>query len=265
VRTSVCQFAPVRDVAENLAAVERLARRAAAGGAQLVVFPEASMYHCMSPADELRDAAQPLDGPFVTGLASAARSTGATLVVGMYEARPDGQPFNTVVAVAPDGVVARHRKFLVYDAFGFRESDYVAVAEPAADLFDVGGLTVGLVTCYEIRFPECSRRLVDAGADVLAVSSAWPVGPGKEDHFTTMVRARALENTVFVAAAGDCSPTMVGHSQIIDPLGYQLAGLPNEEGEAGCDLDPERLVRARQTLPVLAQRRQHLAGMLTAV
>jgi len=265
VRTSVCQFAPVRDVTANLATIKQLTQRAAAGGAQLVVFPEASMYQCMSQAEELAAAAQPLDGPFVAGLTAAARSARATLVVGMYEAGPAGKPFNTVVAVDPDGIVARHRKFLVYDAFGFRESDYVEVAEPAADLFDVGGLTIGLVTCYEIRFPECARRLIDAGADVLAVSSAWPVGPGKEDHFTTMVRARALENTVFVAAAGDCSPTMVGHSQIIDPLGYQLAGLPNEAGEAGCDLDPERLARARRTLPVLAQRRQHLVGMLTAV
>jgi predicted amidohydrolase len=265
VRTSVCQFAPGSSVDENLATITRLAQKAAAGGAQLVVFPEASMHQCMSPANELREAAEPLDGPFVTALSDTARSLGATLVVGMYEARPDGKPFNTVVAVGPDGLVARHRKFLVYDAFGFRESDYVEVAEPSADLFSVGGLTVGLITCYEIRFPECARRLVDAGADVLAVSSAWPVGPGKEEHFTTMVKARALENTVFVAAAGDCSPTMVGRSQIIDPLGYQLAGLPNEAGEAGCDLDPDRLVRARLTLPVLAQRRQHLAGILTAV
>jgi predicted amidohydrolase len=265
VRISVCQFAPGHSVEENLATVARLAREARSTGAQLAVFPEASMYQCMSPAAELRNAAEALDGPFVTALAQLARTLDLTLVVGMYEASRAAKPFNTVVAVGPDGLLARHRKFLVYDAFGFRESDYVEVAEPATDVFPVGEFTVGLITCYEVRFPECARRLVDAGADVLAVSSAWPIGPGKEDHFTTMAKARALENTVFVAAAGDCSPTMVGRSHALDPLGYQLAGLANEPGHAGCELDPGRLVRARDTLPVLAQRRQQLTDVIPAV
>jgi predicted amidohydrolase len=265
VRISVCQFAPAHDVQENLVTIAGLAGEASATGAQLAVFPEAAMYHCMSPAPELQAAAEPLDGPFVAALTDLARSLGLVLVVGMYEVSGEEKPYNTVVAVGPDGMLARHRKYLVYDAFGFRESDYVEVARPAADTFAVGGLTVGLITCYEVRFPECARRLVDAGADLLAVSSAWPIAQGKEDHFVTMVRARALENTVYVAASGDCSPTMVGRSHVIDPLGYQLAGLGNEPGQAGCELDPGRLARARETLPVLAQRRHHLLDASPAV
>lgn len=262
VQVSVCQFAPGRDVSVNLARIEELARQAAASGAVLAVFPEAAMYQCMSPAEELAAAAEDLDGPIVTALTNVAAATGLVLVVGMYERRPQGRPYNTVVAVGSRGLVAHHRKFLVYDAFGFRESELIEVGEARTDLFEVGDLRVGMVTCYEVRFPECARSLVDAGADLIAVSSAWPIGQGKEDHFATMVRARALENTVYVAASGDCSPSMVGRSHIIDPLGYQLAGLANESGHAVADIDAGRLARARQTLPVLEQRTRHLGQQL---
>ena len=261
-RVSVCQYAPDTDISANLASIADLARQASASGAQLAVFPEAAMYPCLSAPADLQVASQELDGPFVTVLTEIARSAGMVLVVGMHERRAEGKPFNTVVAVGPEGLLGHHRKFLVYDAFGSRESDLVEVAEAQTDLFEVGDLTIGLITCYEVRFPECARGLVDAGADLLVVCSAWPIGQGKEDHFLTMVRARALENTVYVAASGDCSPAMVGRSHVVDPLGYQLAGLANEPGHASADIDAGRLARARQTLPVLEQRRRHLGSAL---
>jgi deaminated glutathione amidase len=263
-RVSISQFAPVQDIHRNLDSIASLAQRASAAGAQLTVFPEAAMYQCMSPATELRTAAQPLDGPFVSAMTEIAQGSRMVLVAGMYEQNGDDKPFNTVVAVGPEGLLAHHRKFLVYDAFGFRESDLVEVAEPRADTFTIGGLTVGMITCYEVRFPECARALVDAGADLLVVSSAWPIGQAKEEQFVTMVRARAMENTVYVAASGDCSPTMVGRSHIVDPLGYQLAGLGNEPGQVSCDVEAERIARARETLPVLEQRRRHLLAAVPA-
>jgi len=258
VRIAVCQFAPTLDVATNSDVIATLAESAAADGARVVVFPEASMYQCMSSAAELQAASQPLDGPFVTGLSAVAAKADIVLVVGMYEESGGERPYNTLVVVGPKGLQGSHRKFLVYDAFGYQESDTVQVGTPRADIVDVDGFKLGLITCYEIRFPECARSLVDAGADVLVVSSAWPIGQGKEDHFMTMVRARALENTVYVAAAGDCSPTMVGRSHVVDPLGYQVAGLANEQGHVCADIDAGRIARARETLPVLEQRRLQL-------
>ena len=153
-RISVCQFAPGRDVPANLNSIAALARQASASGAELAVFPEAAMFQCMSPADKVGAVAQHLDGPFVRAMAEVACSTGVVLVVGMYERRAGGKPYNTVVAVGPDGLRAYHRKFLVYDAFGFRESDLVEVAAPRTDLFTVGDLLIGLITCYEVRFPR---------------------------------------------------------------------------------------------------------------
>lgn len=258
-RVAVCQFAPTGDVSANLKAISRLAEGAAVDGARLLAFPEAAMLQTMSSREELRAVAEPMDGPFVKDLTSIAAERDVVMTVGMYEDAGGDKPYNTVVVVGPDGLLTRHRKFMVYDAFGYRESDNVAVAAPQADVFEVDGVKVGLITCYEVRFPEVARSLVDRGADLLVVCSAWPIAPGKEDHFITMVRARALENTVYVAASGDCSEWMVGRSHVVDPLGYQTAGLATEPAYACADIDLARLARARRTLPVLEQRRLLLA------
>ncbi len=255
-RIAISQFGAGKDVAANLEEIDRLAAAAASSGARVALFPEGAMFECLSTADELSAAAQLLDGPFVAGLRDAAARYAITLVVGLFESRGPGErPYNTVVVVDGDGMVATHRKALLYDAFGYRESDSVEPAQLAADVFQVDGFRFGLMTCYEVRFPEVSRALVDAGAEVLLVSSAWPVGPAKEDHWTTMVKARAIENTVYVAAAGDCGPGLVGRSHVVDPLGYVLTGLAHEPGTACADVTAERLDAARRILPLLAQRR----------
>ncbi len=257
-RVAVCQLAPIRDVATNLEEISRLAGAAARDGARLLVFPEAAMFQTVSSREELRNVAESLDGPFVKDLSAIAAELDVAMTVGMYEDSGGDRPYNTVVVVGRDGLLAQHRKFMVYDAFGYRESDNVTVAARQADVFEVDGVKVGLITCYEVRFPEVARSLVDRGADLLLVCSAWPIAPGKEDHFLTMVKARALENTVYVAASGDCSEWMVGRSHVIDPLGYQSAGLAAEPGHVCAEVDLARVARARQTLPVLLQRRLHL-------
>lgn len=244
----------------NLEAISRLAEGAARDGARLLAFPEAAMFQAMSSREELGSIAQSLDGTFVKDLAAIAAERDVVMTVGMYEGSGDDKPYNTVVVVGPEGLLAQHRKSMVYDAFGYRESDNVTVAAPQADVFEVEGVKVGLITCYEVRFPEVARSLVDRGAELLVVCSAWPIAPGKEDHFMTMVKARALENTVYVAASGDCSEGMVGRSHVVDPLGYQTAGLAAEPGHVCAEVDLARLARARRTLPVLAQRRLHLAA-----
>ena len=115
---------------------------------------------------------QSLDGTFVKDLSSIAAERGVVMIVGMYEGSGGNKPYNTVVVVGPEGLLARHRKSMVYDAFGYRESDNVTVAAPQADVFEVEGLKMGLITCYEVRFPEVARRLVDRGAELLVVCSA---------------------------------------------------------------------------------------------
>jgi deaminated glutathione amidase len=122
------------------------------------------------------------------------------------------------------------------------------------------GLAVGLMTCYDLRFPEFARALVDAGADVLAVPAAWVAGPLKEDHWVTLLRARAIENTVYVTAAAQTGKAYSGRSMIVDPLGVTVAALGDAEGLATADVELQTIAAVRDRNPSLANRRRDLPG-----
>ncbi|HWK20330.1 MAG TPA: carbon-nitrogen hydrolase family protein [Microbacteriaceae bacterium] len=255
---AVAQFAPGPDPEANLATIGRLTREAVGRGAGLVVFPEYAQFFDRAPGPSWSPMAEPLDGTFVAALAELADATGATVVAGLVERSDELLKFhNTVVAVAPrHGLVASYRKLHLYDAFGAAESDWVEPgAISAPQLFDWGGLRVGLQTCYDIRFPEVTRRIVDAGADLVLVPAEWVAGPLKTDHWRTLVTARALENTVYVAGADHIPPIGVGASLIVDPMGVALATLGEAEGVAAAAVDPARIAAVRQVNPSLRLRR----------
>ncbi|CNE74335.1 nitrilase/cyanide hydratase and apolipoprotein N-acyltransferase [Mycobacterium tuberculosis] len=258
VQVAVAQFAPGVNKDENLAAIGELTGAAAGRGAEVVVFPEFAMF--TAPKIDVRfvDSAEPLDGPFAGGLGDLAKRHGVHLVAGMNERLDDpGRISNTLVAVSPAGeIVAEYRKLHLYDAFGYRESDIVQageIGEPGT--FTAGGVTFGMQTCYDVRFPEVTRRIVDAGADVLALPAEWVPGPLKEDHWRTLVRARAIENTIYVAAADQCAPTGAGNSMVVDPMGVVIAGLGEGPGIACGEVSPERVAAVRAKNPSLDLRR----------
>ncbi|MFE7845238.1 carbon-nitrogen hydrolase family protein [Microbacterium sp. NPDC057407] len=257
VGVAVAQFAPTADGEANLATIAHLATVAAARGARVVVFPEYSSFF-IDPFDaSLVENAQELDGPFVRGLATIASTQSIHVVAGLLEEAPDGRRVhNTVVAVGPAGLVARYRKLHLYDAFGQRESDWVQPGVPAPpETFTVDGLRIGLMTCYDLRFPEMARTLVDAGADVFAVPAEWVRGPLKEHHWRTLLHARAIENTVFVAAADHPPPLGVGCSMVVDPQGVELAAIGTATDVAVAHLDPSAVERVRRVNPALRLRR----------
>ena len=231
---------------------------AAGRGAELVVFPEYSSYFEGAIGRNFVDAAQSLDGSFVAGLSAFAVELGIHVVGGMLERVADPDRFsNTLVAISPTGeLVARYRKIHLYDAFGDRESDWVlagTIEEP--ETFAVGHLTVGLQTCYDIRFPEVTRRLVDAGADLVLVPAEWVRGPLKEHHWRTLVTARALENTIYVAAADHAPPVGVGNSMVVDPMGVELVTIGETTDVAVAWVSAERISSVRAVNPALALRR----------
>lgn len=254
---AVAQFAPGTDRAANLATIRSLVAAAAARGATLVVLPEYSSWFDPEPGPAWREAAEGSDGAFVTALAELAREHGVHLVAGMLQPASGPRVFNTVIAIdAAGGVVAGYRKLHLYDAFGYRESEWVEpgpIAEP--ETFAWEGFTVGIQTCYDVRFPEVTRRLVDAGADLVLVPAEWVRGPLKEEHWRTLVAARAIENTVYVAAADHTPPLGVGASMIVDPMGVALAALGEEAGVAVAEVALERVASVRRTNPALAARR----------
>ena len=255
---AVAQFAPGPDPEANLATIRRLTADAVGLGAGLVVFPEYSQFFDRAPGPSWSPMAEPLDGTFVAALAELADESGAVVVAGLVERADEVLKFhNTVVAVAPGrGLVASYRKIHLYDAFGAAESDWVEpgeIGEPQT--FEWGGLSVGLQTCYDIRFPEVTRRIVDAGADLVLVPAEWVSGPMKAHHWRTLITARALENTIYVAGADHIPPVGVGASLVVDPMGVALASLGEVEGVATATVDPARIAAVRQVNPSLRLRR----------
>ncbi|MEV0345826.1 carbon-nitrogen hydrolase family protein [Nonomuraea sp. NPDC050680] len=254
-RIALCQIPVSPDPSANLKRVrEALAK---AEGADLAIFPEATLTRYGS---RITDLAEPLDGPFVTGVAQAAREHGVAVIAGVFETGP-GRVHNTALAIDAQGSVkAAYRKIHLFDSFGAKESELVAPgAEPT--VVELAGLRVGLITCYDVRFPELARALVDQGAELFAVIAAWGSGPLKEDHWITLVRARALENTTWTAAVGQApNPAEssdgfgVGRSMLVDPLGVVRADLGTNPGIQLVEVDSEVTAVARTALPCLEHR-----------
>ena len=269
---AVAQFASGSDKAANLREIRDFATVAAQRGAKLVVFPEYSCHFLPSLCEDSVAAAERLDGPFVAALSALATVLDVHIVAGLLEALPgeaapvdapqrhgiqNNRAFNTIVAIAPTlGLVAKYRKIHLYDAFGQSESEWVAAgAVDAPELFHLDGFSVGLQTCYDIRFPEITRRLADAGADLVLVPAAWVLGPLKEQHWRTLVTARAIENTLYLATADQAVPAGIGLSMIVDPRGVELAALGEQPGQAIAWISPGVVEKTRAANPALALRR----------
>lgn len=266
-RVAVCQLNAREDRGSNLAAAEALLERAAVGGADLAILPEYVDY--LGPAAG-QPVAEPVDGEVGTFFAGAARRLGIWVVVGsIHERGPDPEhSYNTCLVFDRSGTLAAtYRKIHLYDVEIPGRVSYLESATVAAGVqpvvVDVEGLRVGLSICYDLRFPELYRQLVtDGAAELLLVPAAFMLHTGR-DHWEVLLRARAIENQCFVAAAaqtGDHEPsrTCFGRSMVIDPWGTVLTQVPDGSGLAIVDLDLERLRTVRAELPSLANRRLQL-------
>lgn len=250
---TVWQHAADLDPARNRDALTELPGR----GADLLVLPEAFARDFGEPGSDLAPYAEPLDGPFVTALRTAAGDRGGAVLAGMFEAGPDPErPYNTLVLAGGDGdVLATYRKIHLYDSFGYRESDRVSPGPLEPALVDLGGMRLGLMTCYDLRFPELARSLSAAGADVLVLPAAWVAGPGKVDQWQTLLRARAIENVCWVVAAAQPGPRYCGHSMIVAPTGDVVAAAEDGEAVLSAELDLAAVRRTREQNASLGNRR----------
>ena len=254
---TLVQAASSLEPADNRAALTRVSEAVAdRPGPHLVVLPEAFARDFGSPGSDVSAFAEPLGGPFVEALSGEAKRAGATVVAGMFERSDDpARPWNTLVVVDGDGLVASYRKIHLYDSFGYRESDRLLAGETTPVLVEVAGLRVGLMTCYDLRFPELARALTDQGAELVVVPAAWVAGEGKVHHWRTLATARAIENTVYVAAAGQPAPRYSGHSLVVAPDGEVLVEAGDDDAVVRAEVGRDRLEKARATNPSLANRR----------
>jgi deaminated glutathione amidase len=263
-RAAAVQLNSTADYERNLEVAERLVREAAGDGAELVALPE--KWTVLGDAEALRAAAQPLDGPALTAAAGWAKELGIHLVAGSIAERVPGREklANTSVLFGPGGErIAVYRKIHMFDVdvqgVAYRES---ATEEPGDEIVvaDAGGVPLGLTVCYDLRFPELYRILALRNARVVTVPSAFTERTGR-DHWELLLRARSVENQVFIVAAdqiGEAPPhyRSFGRSLIVDPWGIVLAEAPDSECFVSAELDFSAQERIRDTLPSLRNRRQ---------
>lgn len=254
-KVAMGQFAVAREWQQNAQTCMQLMQQAQEAGAALLVLPEAVLATDIADPGLAVRAAQPLDGPFLSQLLAASRQSALTTLLSLHI--PDGpeRAINVQVALRDGNVIARYDKLHLYDAFAMQESQRVTAGRSVPALFEVGGMKIGMMTCYDVRFPELARRLALDGAEVLVLPSAWVRGPLKEHHWEVLVTARALENTCYMIAVGECGPRNIGNSLIVDPLGVAIARAGEAPALVFAELDAARIRHVREMLPVLANRR----------
>lgn len=270
-RVTIAQTEVSGDHSANLVVVRHAVAEALRVSSDLLVLPEYANGY--DPAGVGVEHAETLDGPFVStlreltsrqvasdGAVEGTTRTGGplTVVAGMVLAATDGGlPGNVVVVVRGGEVVGTYRKVHLYDAFGHRESDRLAAGDPAAAplVVTVAGLQVGVMTCYDLRFPESARRLVDAGAQVLVVPAAWAAGRGKVEQWRILAQARAIENVSAVVAVGQAGKGVSGHSLLVGPDGSVAIELGDTPAYRTADVDPDGVAVERDRNPSLANRR----------
>ncbi len=266
-RIAAAQIVTGPDVRENLRQVEKWTELAARRGARVVVFPEATQRAFGHP---LTPIAEPIHGPWASAVKEIAEIHGVIVVAGMFSpgtpsAEGRDRVTNTLIAVG-HGVHAAYDKVHLYDAFGFKESKTV---QPGDELvrFEVDGITLGLATCYDIRFPDLFTAHARAGTAATLVPASWGAGPGKVEQWELLARARALDSTQYIVACGqglpsaagvdapEQAPTGVGHSLIVSPTGRVLAQAGEAPQLLTVDLDLETVEHTQRLIPVLANAR----------
>ena len=262
-RAAAIQLNSTADVDRNIESAERLVRAAAGAGAELIVLPE--KWSLLAAGEVMAELAEPLEGRVIESARSWARELEVHLLAGSVPERVPGRELlsNTSVMIDPDGrIAAVYRKIHMFDVdvggVSYRESEFEQAGEEIV-LARAGEIEVGLTVCYDLRFPELFRILALSGAQAITVPSAFTATTGR-DHWEVLLRARAIENQLYVIAAnqfGEAPPHYEswGHSMLIDPWGRVLDVVEAGEGHAIGELALGELDDVRERVPSLANRR----------
>jgi predicted amidohydrolase len=268
-KAAVVQLSSTLDLDRNLNASARFVEGAARAGARLVVLPE--VFNRRGESAQVRDSAETLAGATMEWAAAQARQHKVWLLAGSFGERTSQADtcFNCSTLYSPDGQrVAEYRKIHLFDidvaGAQARESATVTPGEQLVVAEIDAGIKLGMTVCYDLRFPELYRRLTLMGSQIIAVPAAFTEKTGR-DHWEVLLRARAIENQVFILAPNQLgttpgTPTSYGRSMIIDPWGTVLAQAPDQEGFAIAELDFSFQKGIRERLPCLQHRRPDLYG-----
>jgi predicted amidohydrolase len=268
---AIVQMRSSEDKRENMKLSLDFVKEAARKKASLVCFPEFQM--AFSPRNQsvkkLTKISETIDqSNFILTLSESARRNRINIIATIYEKNAknnssrssmnqfDNRVYDTAVIINSNGAICSvYRKLHMYDALGFRESAKMIAGNTIEKPVKTSAGNLGLMICYDVRFPEVSRILAINGADILAVPSAWVHGIMKEEHWQTILKARAIENGSYVVAPDQVGHIFSGRSMVVDPFGIVILDMGNREGMEVIEIDKSRIQKARESLPLLKNRR----------
>ena len=243
----------------NLKKILRYISQAAQRGAKLCAFPEFMM--CYTPSSQssadLASIAEKMDGEFVLSISEEAKRNSIQVIGTLYEKSPKpNRVYDTSFLIDKNGkVISTYRKIHLYDALGFKESTKLYAGSSIAKPVKTSVGKMGMMICYDLRFPEMSRMLASSGSEILVTPSAWVQGKMKEEHWLTINKTRAIENGCYLISPDQVGNIYCGRSLVVDPYGKILLDMKKKEGIGIVDISLDEIKQVRQKLPLLRNRR----------
>lgn len=266
-KVAVIQFKASTDKKQNLKKILDYIKKSAKKGAKLCAFPEYMMFYTNSDQSpsELASLAEPINGDFVTAVSKAAKENSIQVVGTFYEkSKKKNKVYDSSFVADKSGkIISVYRKIHLYDALGFRESTKMIAGSQITKPVKTSVGKIGMMICYDLRFPEMSRILSLNGSQVLIVPSAWVKGEAKEEHWLTINKTRAIENGCYVIAPDQVGNIYCGRSLVVDPYGKILLDMKKRQGIGIVDISISKVQTIRKSLPLLKNRRSDVYTIRT--
>lgn len=260
-KIALAQIKTDRNYKINLEKIIDFMQKAKSFGAELVVFPETSQ--AFVPSNEginFNTIAQNIDEEFVTSIINKSKELNIAVVFGFYE-KDNEKTKNSVIFADCGKIIHKYSKTHLYDAFSYDESKDINASNEKIKAFDTKWGKMGMMVCYELRFPEIARTLALDGARLVLVPTAWVDGKYKDEHFMLLTKTRALENTIYLCASNQTGNIYTGRSALINPLGLEEIKLGVDEGIQIFEIDFNKIDEVRKTLPCISQRKPNLYSL----
>ncbi|KAG2473035.1 MAG: Nitrilase/cyanide hydratase and apolipoprotein N-acyltransferase [Nitrosopumilales archaeon] len=258
-KIAIVQFKASTDKNQNLSRILNFIEKASTKGAELCAFPEFMMFYTTSSqtSSELARLAEKINGKFVSEIQKCAKENNIQVVGTFYEkSKKKNRVYDSSFLINKSGkVISTYRKIHLYDALGFRESDKMIQGTKIILPSKTTIGKIGMLICYDLRFPEMSRILASAGSEILVAPSAWVKGKMKEEHWITINKTRAIENGCYVIAPDQVGNIYCGRSLVVDPFGKILLDMKKRQGIGYVNISLDKVKQTRKKLPLLKNRR----------